>query len=398
MSNVARVQCTRVSIPLIAPIRWPWGCRREATRTIVQMITDDGTHGVGETLGEPIVAGIIEELAPKIIGEDPFNLERIMAKVQMTPYFSGYVGYAAIAGIEMALWDIQGKELGVPVYKLLGGKFRGEVPFAGYVFMRYAGKDGRGGEESPSALVDFSKRMIGECGFKVIKYKGGVMTPEFDLEVMRALRCELGSDVGLRIDVNGLWKPQTALRFGKRMEELDLEYAEDLTWGLDAMASVRREVSIPFATNMCVVTFEQIPMSVKINAIDVILGDVHKWGGILSTKKLAAVCETFSLGMSLHSGAELGISTAATLHVAASTPHLRFAADSHYHHLTDDIIAGGPLKYHNGFMIVPEGPGLGVEIDQEKLQRYSVEDASARKLEYVIDEARPGWFPEKAAW
>ena len=136
------------------------------------------------------------------------------------------------------------------------------------------------------------------------------------------------------------------------------------------MSRIRKDIHIPIATNMCVVNFDTLPVGIRENACDIILADAHKWGGILATKKLAAVCETFRLGMSMHAGAELGVSTAVNIQLAASTPQINYSIDGHYHHELDDIIKGGKHKYINGKMRVPDAPGIGVELDDEKVAFY----------------------------
>ena len=111
-------------------------------------------------------------------------------------------------------------------------------------------------------------------------------------------------------------------------------------------------------------------LGIREDACDIILADAHKWGGIWATKKLAAVCGAFRIGMSMHAGAELGVSTAVNIHLAASTPQINYSIDGHYHHELDDIIKGGKHRYVNGMMRVPDAPGIGVELDDEKVAYY----------------------------
>jgi glucarate dehydratase len=174
------------------------------------------------------------------------------------------------------------------------------------------------------------------------------------------------------------------------MLDYDIEYAEDPTWGIEGMGLVRRDVPMPLATNMCVVNFDQIPLAVRTRCIDIILSDVHYWGGLASNKKLAGVCETFQIGLGMHSDRELGISTAAQLHLAAALPFMSYAPDSHYHHQSDDIITK-PFQYKNGCFAVPEGPGLGVEIDRDKLAKYSkLHEKKVNRVSFWIPTGRTG--------
>ena len=135
------------------------------------------------------------------------------------------------------------------------------------------------------------------------------------------------------------------------------------------MRRTREMVRVPLATNTVVVNFEQLAANVLDTAVDVILLDTTFWGGIRACVKAAAVCETFQLGVAVHSSGELGIQLATMLHLGAVIPNLSFAADAHYHHLTDDIIEGGLMPYEDGAIRVPDGPGLGVRLDREKLRR-----------------------------
>jgi glucarate dehydratase len=150
---------------------------------------------------------------------------------------------------------------------------------------------------------------------------------------------------------------------------------------------------MPLATNTVVVGFEQLAANVLDTAVDVILLDTTFWGGIRPCVKAASICETFQLGVAVHSSGELGIQLASMLHMGAVLPNLTFAADAHYHHLTDDVIEGGPLAYEGGAIRVPTGPGLGVRLDREKLGRYHELFRRLGPYPYDQDPLRPGWTP-----
>ena len=289
----------------------------------------------------------------------------------MKAYFHGYFGLSAIAGIEIALWDIIAKKADKPLCEMIGGMYRKEVPFSGYVFFRLKDEEtGAGGEKTPEEIIKFCEKAVAEHGFDCLKLKGGAHNPAHEIEVLRALRNHFGPKFKLRIDPNGCWSPQTAIKYAQELDEIGLEYLEDPCWGIEGMSRVRKDIHIPIATNMCVVNFDTLPVGIRENACDIILADAHKWGGIWVTKKLAAVCEAFHLGMSMHAGAEVGVSTAVNIHLAASTPQINYSIDGHYHHELDDIIKGGKHKYVNGKMLVPDAPGLGVELDEEKVAFY----------------------------
>jgi glucarate dehydratase len=152
-------------------------------------------------------------------------------------------------------------------------------------------------------------------------------------------------------------------------------------------------VRIPLATNTVVVNFEQLAANILDTAVDVILLDTTFWGGIRPCVKAAGICEIFQMGVAVHSSGELGIQLATMLHLGAVLPNLSFAADAHYHHLTDDIIEGGLMRYENGAIRVPEGSGLGVRLNREKLREYSELYKRLGGYPYDQDPARPGWTP-----
>lgn len=395
--KIVSVNISAVNIPMTVPIRWAWGVRSGVTRTVIQIETDDGLVGLGETMGGQAIRDLCRQLGTRLPGRDPFDLEPILADWQLAGYFQGYAALAAIGGLEMALWDLKGKAVDLPLSKLLGGKVRDRVEISAYVFQTYE-SERFPAVETAQEVVDFCLDWRERAGFRTWKFKAGVMSPEHDLEVLAAMREALGPEAALRVDPNGVWTPQTTLRMRPALEELDLEYLEDPTWGLESMARLRREIPIPMATNMFVVEFDQIPLNVRLGGVDIILGDVHKWGGILAVKRLAGICETFGFGLSLHSGCELGISLAANVHLAATTPALRYAIDSHGLYQDGDIVAVDGLDYVDGAVSVPDGPGLGVSLEPdlfaECVERHRVEGDCPSQG----DIRRPDFVPARQAW
>jgi glucarate dehydratase len=158
------------------------------------------------------------------------------------------------------------------------------------------------------------------------------------------------------------------------------------------MRRVRSMVRIPTATNTVVVNFEQLAANILDLAVDVIFLDTTFWGGIRPCIKAAGVCDTFQLGVAVHSSGELGIQLATMLHLGATLNNLTFAADAHYHHLTDDIIVGGKMTYSNGAIEVPDGPGLGVTLDRTKLAEYAELYKEIGGYPYDRDPGRRDWF------
>jgi glucarate dehydratase len=398
--KIASIKVTAVNVPFVAPIRWSGGANADWTRLIIEMTTDDGLVGLGETLGGDVTKALIDsEIAPMFLGEDPFDLERILAKTTFVPLYYGKCGNCAVAGLEVACWDLMGKATGRPVCQLLGGRLRNEVPFAAYIYHRNANRAGQGVIDTIEDVLAYAREVVSRHGFGTIKYKGGVKTPEEEIEILRALRREFPA-ARLRYDPQAIYSPATSIRIGKQIEPLDLEYYEDPCWGAEAMARVRERVGIPLATNMCVIDLDSVAVGLRLGSIDVVLGDIFEWGGISRMKKLQGACEIFQLNLNFHSAAELGIGTAAYLHLAASVPALPHALDTHMLELAGDVIEAGAIRLtERGTMAVPDGPGLGVVLDREKLA-IAVE-AHARHGDmsvYAEDTARQGVIPVKSMY
>jgi glucarate dehydratase len=333
---------------------------------VIRLDTDEGVAGWGETFrGSPTTA-LIDRLRETVIGWNPYQLEKLRGRLHMTPFFHGYIGYAALGGIEMACFDLIGKAAGRPVADLIGGAMRDRVPVTGVVTTALVGD--ASGQPSASALADAAAAFRDRHGFTTLKLKGST-DADTDVRRCEALRARM-PDVVLRLDPNAAWSVQDSIRAARRLLPLDLEYLEDPCAGIEGMARVRQTVPIPLCTNMCVVRLEEFAPAVRLGAVDVIHGDVFKWGGILPNKRLAALCDGFGIGMNLHSGGELGLATACHLHLAASTPEIRYAIDTVYDLMADDIVVAPP-RIEGGAMAVPTAPGLGVEIDLDKLAHYA---------------------------
>ena len=279
------------------------------------------------------------------------------------------------------------------MHELLGGKVRDQVPFASYLFFRYPADDGTGEIRTAEQLVEHARELVDEHGFSVHKLKGGVFPPDYELRVLS--RAGRGVPRATASASTRTARSASRRRSGSpaAIEDLDNDYLEDPTWGLNGMRRVRENTPIPLATNTVVVNFEQLAANVRDPAVDVILLDTTFWGGIRPCIKAAGVCETFQLGVAVHSSGELGIQLATMLHLGAVLPNLSFAADAHYHHLRDDIIVGGKIPYVDGAIAVPDGPGLGVELDRDKLAEYAELFRELGRYPYDRDPARPDWYP-----
>ena len=393
--KITAIKATPVSVPLEAPLRHANGCHwGRFVRTIVEVETDEGLTGLGEMGGggESATAAF-KGLERYLLGHDPARLEEMRYRIA-NPTASLYNNRTQLlAALEFACLDILGQKWGVPVSEILGGRLRDSVPFASYLFFRYPSpKDGKGEVRTAEQLVALAKSLKARHGFTSHKLKGGVFAPEYELECYRAVAAALPGD-RFRFDPNGAWSTEQAIWFGQAIEDLRNDYLEDPVFGLHGMRRVREKVRMPLATNTVVVGFEQLAANVLDTAVDVILLDTTFWGGIRPCVKAAGICETFQLGVAVHSSGELGIQLATMLHMGAVIPNLSFAADAHYHHVVDDVIVGGKLAYSGGAIAVPTGPGLGVRLDREKLGRYHELFQRLGSYPYDQDPLRPGWSP-----
>jgi glucarate dehydratase len=371
------------------------GVETGTTRGIVQVVTDEGIVGIGETYGGNAIEHAIQTARPYVLGIDP--LETGVLQHRLGVFRIGYetaVPAVVRAGIEMACLDAAGKALRRPVCSLLGGRIRDRIEVAAYLFYRYKSEDGRtGGEDSPESMLARTTELVERHGFRVLKLKGGVLPPQQELAAIRLLRRHF-PDSPIRWDPNAAWSVETSLSVLRalRAEGISLEYLEDPTWNLEGMSQVRKSSDIPFATNMCLVAYDQLAPGIRLRSVDVILSDVHFWGGFRENQRMMAVCDAFQLGVGMHSDRELGVSTAAMLHLAAASPSLAYAIDSHYHDQVDDVIAT-PFRYDGGFFDVPAGCGLGVELDWDKVEKYHRAYCAQGQVNEFYDPRRPGWVP-----
>ncbi|NDZ92762.1 glucarate dehydratase [Streptomyces sp. SID6673] len=385
-STITRVTVTPVAFvdpPLLntVGVHQPY-----ALRAIIQIETDDGMRGLGETYADSAHITRMEAAAEAIIGLDVFALNRIRAVIDERVSQLSVTGGDGVAGMittasttdrvfspfEVACLDLQGKVLGRPVSDLLGGAVRDRVPFSAYLFYKWAGhpgaaEDSWGEAIDPAGLIRQAHRMIDEYGFTAIKLKGGVFAPDEEIAAIKALHAEFPG-IPLRLDPNAAWTVDTSVRVAAELDGI-VEYLEDPTPGLDGMAEVAAEAKMPLATNMCVVAFDHLKPAVQKNSVSVVLSDHHYWGGLQRSRQLAAICDTFGMGLSMHSNSHLGISLAAMVHLAAATPNLTYACDTHWPWKNEDVVEPGALSFVDGAVPVPTGPGLGVEIDEAALDR-----------------------------
>ncbi len=393
------------------PLRSAFGLHAPfALRTIVEVETDEGVVGIGETYGGEAPRAAFAAVRATVVGRDPHALTplRVALESHDGDRPEGWAWEARKFGpaqlfsaIEVACLDAIGKASGQRVCDLLGGAVREKIDFAAYLFFKHRGDDEWGEVMTPEAVVGEARRMVDRYGYRSLKLKGGVLEPDREIDAILALREAFGPEVPLRLDPNAAWSVATGRRVAERLRGA-LEYLEDPVPGIDGMSAVAASAPMPLATNMCVTSFDHIPEAIAKRPVSIILSDHHMWGGMRATAELGRLCRVFGLGLSMHSNSHLGISLAAMVHVAAAVPELTYACDTHYPWQVEDVIVGGKIPITDGAVTVPSGPGLGVELDRDALG--ALHEQHRRAGLTVRDDAQemrkidPAWRPHVGDW
>lgn len=357
--RITRLNSLLVSIPQKPPIA-PYQSRYRATSAkeavLIRLETDTGLVGWGETpvdwIAQSFSGNPEEALRKEAVGRDPFDLEAWYAETKLGSYLA--------SGVEMAMWDLMGKATGQPLYKLLGGAVRKKIELAACMGIR------------PYDEAKTIARQYLEQGFTTLKTKAGRKAEE-DLDMVRGIRDGVGDRLKLRIDPNQGYAPEVAFPLAKDLEKYNLEYFEQpMPQSLIGEAArLRKHTRTPIGLNESITTPEIVLQILQLHAADVILPDTYQCAGILGVKKVSALAAAAGVTCVFHCAHDLGLKTAAMLHVVASSPGYTLANDCTYYGLEDDIIS--PLhRIDKGYMTVPEGPGLGVTVDEAKVKKYRV--------------------------
>jgi len=359
--KITKVVGRNVRIPLVYPAKWSGGIRRAAPAYILEIHTDEGIVGLGECVGPtiPTLATVInEEFSQFLVGQDPLKIELLTRRLEEFARNWLKVGYHAISGIEMALLDIKGKWLNTPVYQLLGGQCKKEIGYAGYLFIDEP-------EVNAKRALEYKKQ-----GYKEIKIKVG-RDLNTDVDTLAAIRDAIGYNIKIRIDANMHWSLPTAIKWIKTLQKYEIQYVEQPLpdYDLDGLAALRRAVEVPIATDESCSSIERVLEMIKRDSCDVFVVYVSEAGGLTRARTIASIADACGKWCVMGTWAETGVATIAGAHVIASTTNFAFCNDSHYMLQSDDIITK-PLQIVNGAIAVPQGAGLGVELDMQKLDEF----------------------------
>ncbi|NOU65395.1 hypothetical protein GC096_15280 [Paenibacillus sp. LMG 31461] len=359
--KITAVHTKAIKIPFYKGEKWSGGTRYSAPSLIVQIETDEGLIGIGESVGPtiPVIQTVVDkEFAPFVIGRDPMELESILHQLEEYSVNWKEIGYYGMAGIEMALLDLRGKILNTPVYNLLGGKVKREVAFAGYIFID---KPENNAEEA---------RKFAAAGYSELKLKVG---RDIDLDTLRvkAVREAVGPAMKIRIDANQNWSVPTAIKAIRKMEKYDLQMVEQPTRydDVDGMAAVARAVDVPIIADEGCATYEDALRLIDKRACACFLVYPSEAGGILKAKQIVDLANHAGIWCVTGSWAETGIGTLGNIHMVASSRNFPFANDTHLKFMKGDLLRE-ELVFNQGKITVPDRPGFGIDLDITKLDHF----------------------------
>ena len=381
--KITGVRAPPVNIPLEKPMWWTGGHYPGTSKTIIEVETNEGLSGLGEAPSID-VAGHIEAMGERLIGADPLDIARCESLcvppwqiVQNTDDSSVVKAFGAI---EIALWDLRGKVADEPLYRLLGGAVRKDIPFTEYFGFR------AGGEMSPEQIAEYCLQMREEHGATMFEGKLILGDPELEIDTVKAIRKAVGRKAMLRVDSNLQWSLPTAIRIFREIEPYDIRNYEDPVATFEEMAELRKHSSIQISTHV-----PDIRRAVALGAPDYIVTNFAVLGGIARTVRFIGACEAMGVGFWCYSG-DAGIATAGYLHMSAAMPWITEPSQSLFRWQIGDVIQGGPFRQTNNTISVPEGPGLGVELDRDALAHWHKHLVENGPLDHFHDPAMPGKF------
>ncbi len=393
--QIKNVRIIPLTLPIHSTIEYAQGKIRFFQRIILEIITDDGIVGYGECRGDALRYTAFNSISQMLIGQDPYHLERlrwIIAPQGLVDLFQGSIAAHIYSAVEMACLDIIGKSTGRSVSDLLGGRLRDDIEIAGYLYYT-SGSESKTHISSPDSLVESTEALVAEYGFTTLKYKCGVKPPDEEVITMQRLRQKF-PEAKLRLDPNGAWGISTSVKVLSAAREVGLEFLEDPVPAFPKMARIHAmNLGTPLASNQSVASLETIALNEAYSAVDIPLLDVNWYGGLRAAVVAGRMAELMGLDVGIHSSMEAAVSQAAQLHLAACIPNLVYASDTHYIYLNDDIRQEGKFTIQAGKMAVPAGPGLGIEIDQAKLNYYHQLWQSTGFVNWCADSKYPIMLP-----
>lgn len=365
--KITDIRTAPLLVPYAEPFHFAQGVIHGATVILVEVHTDDGLVGYGESIGTASAEGIqsyIRLAGASCIGHSPFENAGLMSSAYhalfqllgtcSSPRFAGQI----LAGLEMALWDVAGKATGRAAHELLGGAVRSEIEYFGFP------------QGDTAAEIAAQAGEMAQAGCEVIYVKVG-RGDALDLEIAKQVRAAIGPGKRLRMDPNEHWSPVRARRMIRKMSEFDVEFIEQPTTceSVSALAQVRQNSPIAIAADQLVFTPYDAYDVCREQAADLIVLGLHETGGLTRFGKCAHIAEAAGIDICIHGLYETGITTCATNQVAATIPNLDDGNQYMNHLLAWDIVESPDLTLRNGRLPVLQGPGLGFELDRDAIGR-----------------------------
>ncbi len=362
--KITKIEILPISIPIKSPKRVEFGLFDMWAYVFVKIHTDEGLVGVGETSPwipetresqEDIIPLIERWLGPAIIGEDPFNVQKIWKVMERIP---GRV--AAKGAIDMALYDIVGRAVDQPVYKLLGGLCREKLPLAGLV-----------GLDEPKIMAEDALFQAKENKIKGLRLKLGSTITE-DAERFKAVREAVGGDIVLRIDLNGHYNASDAMKLIRRLEDYDLSLVEQpVPWhDIHGLKKVNQGVDTLIQPDEVYYTCWDLSYLMSIDAVSVLGLKMVRPGGFTSNRKAIEMAEMLNIPCYMNSAGEMGIAKAAALHFAFHHNNIKYPCEINVTTGTEEDMINESFETDDGYALPPKGPGLGVTIDEKRIKEY----------------------------
>lgn len=370
--RITQVHVVSTKIPVIRAHEMNIGTTRHQELVVVRVFTDEGIVGIGEAphmvghsqAGEtPWTVRVVlrDKLIPAILAKDPMNIQGIQEAMDLAVPGNE----RAKSSINLAMYDIAGKALNTPVYNLLGGKYRSAVPLSWSLPI---------GEVDE--IVREAERMC-ERGWRILKLKTGRRSLEHDIEAVKRVRQAVGKDVRIRADANQAYDVRGGIKVTNAMAEWGLEYMEQPVagWDLEGMAQVRARASVPIMADESIKSVRAAYDVARMKAADYFSIYVCSPGGLINSKKIAVLGEAAGISGYVGGALESIIGSSAGLHLAASSSGISLGCEMGSQYLLADDIGTEPLEMKDGALVVPDGPGLGVTIDDKKIAKYMVGQA-----------------------
>ncbi len=363
--KITRIRTHKVNLPLVTGYRWAPGVYFGATRGLVAVETDEGLTGWGEVATPELADVVAAELGRRLLGADPLDIEdcsrRALPEIRTLKNTHDDSVVRAFGGVEIALWDLKGQALGMPIYQLLGGAARTELGVSEYWALRVPSAT-EPGETTPLEVARYCARMRETYGSTLFEGKVGVLDLDTEVRMVKEIRAAIGPDATLRLDANMAWPLNTARKALERLAPYNIANIEDPAASFFDMARLRQHSAIPFSSHV-----PDLRLAVELGVPDTFVLNVTRLGGLRETIKFVNACEIMGLGFWFYSG-ETAVGTAAYMQLAAALPYLDQPGQSLLRWYADDVVTP-LLEPRRNVLPIPSGPGLGLRVDAEAVRR-----------------------------